>query len=42
MAKEIEQGIKNSEQLKGIDLPYPLRWITIKLLEGQRYKGTGI
>ncbi|NLK53472.1 MAG: ferrous iron transport protein B [Bacteroidales bacterium] len=32
--KEIEQGIeKLSDQLKGIDLPYPLRWIAIKLLE---------
>jgi ferrous iron transport protein B len=32
--KEIEQGIEElSDQLKGIDLPYPLRWIAIKLLE---------
>ncbi|MGI6321729.1 MAG: ferrous iron transport protein B [Bacteroidales bacterium] len=32
--KEIEQGIEElSEHLKGIDLPYPLRWIAIKLLE---------
>ena len=32
--KEIEQGIEElSEQLKGINLPYPLRWIAIKLLE---------
>ena len=32
--KEIEQGIEElSDQMKGIDLPYPLRWIAIKLLE---------
>lgn len=32
--KEIESCIKQlSELLKGIDLPYPVRWIAIKLLE---------
>ncbi len=32
--KEIEQGIeKISNRLSGIDLPYPLRWIAIKMLE---------
>ncbi len=32
--KEIEQGIeKISSRLSGIDLPYPLRWIAIKMLE---------
>lgn len=32
--KEIEQGIdKLSVLLNGIDMPYPLRWIAIKLLE---------
>ena len=32
--KEIEQGIeKLTGQLKDVDLPYPLRWVAIKLLE---------
>lgn len=32
--KEIEQGIdKLSDLLFGVDLPYPLRWVAIKLLE---------
>lgn len=32
--KEIEQGIdKLSDLLKGADLPYPIRWVAIKLLE---------
>lgn len=35
--KEIEQGIDRlSEILEGIGLPYPLRWIAIKLLEKDR------